>query len=232
VLEILLQFGGEIDVRDLSGMTPLSWACCHNHAKTVSLLLARGADSSAVDHRGSNCACLAAEKEDMEEGVFRALAHAGGDLNAPLPNGDTPLHVALKGGHRGTAIALLRSGSDMMRTNLKGRRAIDCAASTQLQYAIKKEAGKRDVMISYLHSHAAFAEKIKASLEANQITTWFDVMDPSGIGGGAVWREEIATGILNASVVLCILSNDYPRSQWCMKELALAKQCTPPISSP
>lgn len=56
-----------------------------------------------------------------------------------------------------------------------------------------------------------------------------DTTGPSGIGAGAVWREEIARGIMNAAVVLCILTEDYASSKWCMKELALAKQCGRPI---
>lgn len=54
-------------------------------------------------------------------------------------------------------------------------------------------------------------------------------MDPSGIGGGSVWREEIARGIKNAAMVVCILTEDYARSEWCLKELALAKESGTPI---
>lgn len=54
-------------------------------------------------------------------------------------------------------------------------------------------------------------------------------MDPSGIGGGAVWREEIARGIKNAVMVVCIFTEDYAQSEWCLKELALAKSLGVPI---
>jgi hypothetical protein len=54
-------------------------------------------------------------------------------------------------------------------------------------------------------------------------------VDPSGIGGGSVWREEIARGIQNAALVVCILTEDYTQSEWCLKELALAKECGTPI---
>ncbi|RHZ42872.1 hypothetical protein DYB26_013780, partial [Aphanomyces astaci] len=68
-----------------------------------------------------------------------------------------------------------------------------------------------------------FALQLRQSLEDNFLTTWMDLMDPTGIGGGAVWRDEIASGIKHAAVVLCVLSETYPVSQWCMKELAFAK---------
>lgn len=71
--------------------------------------------------------------------------------------------------------------------------------------------------------------KIRKSLEAANVTTWLDLMDPTGIGGGSVWREEIARGIANAAVVLCLLTKDYPESEWCLKELAYAKQVGTPV---
>ncbi|KAF0758401.1 hypothetical protein AaE_003952 [Aphanomyces astaci] len=73
------------------------------------------------------------------------------------------------------------------------------------------------------HAFSEFALQLRQSLEDNFLTTWMDLMDPTGIGGGAVWRDEIASGIKHAAVVLCVLSETYPVSQWCMKELAFAK---------
>lgn len=54
-------------------------------------------------------------------------------------------------------------------------------------------------------------------------------MDPSGIGGGAVWREEIARGITSAVLVVAIITEDYPKSEWCLKELAVAREVGTPI---
>ncbi|KAE9204245.1 hypothetical protein PF005_g13871 [Phytophthora fragariae] len=73
------------------------------------------------------------------------------------------------------------------------------------RFEIKRAAGTRDVMISYTHSHMEFALKLRKSLEDANITVWLDLMDPSGIG------------------------EDYAHSEWCLKELALAKQVGTPI---
>ncbi|KAI9915534.1 hypothetical protein PsorP6_008084 [Peronosclerospora sorghi] len=54
-------------------------------------------------------------------------------------------------------------------------------------------------------------------------------MSRSGIDGGAVWREEIARGITNCSLVLSILCHGYSKSEWCLKELALAKMLRKPL---
>ncbi|KAI9912674.1 hypothetical protein PsorP6_005355 [Peronosclerospora sorghi] len=50
-----------------------------------------------------------------------------------------------------------------------------------------------------------------------------------GIDGGAVWREKIARGITNCSLVLSIVCHGYSKSEWCLKELALAKLLRKPL---
>ncbi|RHY49038.1 hypothetical protein DYB30_011227, partial [Aphanomyces astaci] len=95
--------------------------------------------------------------------------------------------------------------------------------------AVKKEAGARDVMISYTHAHAPVAKGVRDFLvEHARMTCWMDTMDPSGIGGGAVWREEIARGIFHAKVVVAVVCDGYSRSEWCLKELAFARLARTP----
>ncbi|KAI9916342.1 hypothetical protein PsorP6_018147 [Peronosclerospora sorghi] len=112
----------------------------------------------------------------------------------------------------------------MMITNEGGKRAVDCTTSTELKLLLKKEAGTHKIMISYTHSHAHFAARVRKYLESQeQLTCWMYTMDPSGIGGGDVWREEIARGITNCSLVLSIVCHGYTKSEWCLKEQALDK---------
>ncbi|KAJ0403094.1 hypothetical protein ATCC90586_001272 [Pythium insidiosum] len=170
-----------------------------------------------------------AEARSIKSEVIHKLVEKGADINDALPNGDTPLHLAMKDENLASALTLVQLGASIMTTNSVGLRPIDCTTSTQLQFEVKNAAGNRDVMISYTHSHSEFALKLRKSLENAKITTWLDQMDPSGIGGGSVWREEIADGIRNASLVVCILTEDYAKSEWCLKELALAKECGKPI---
>ncbi|KAI9918869.1 hypothetical protein PsorP6_011736 [Peronosclerospora sorghi] len=85
-------------------------------------------------------------------------------------------------------------------------------------------------MISFTHSHAHFAARLREHLESQeQLTCWMDTMDPSGIGGVAVWREEIARGITNCSLVLSIVCHGYTKSEWCLIELALTKLLRKPV---
>ncbi|TMW66798.1 hypothetical protein Poli38472_014110 [Pythium oligandrum] len=228
---VLLKRGATVDARDRYGRTPLHWAARNNHAKVVAVLLNHNADPMATDNDGVPVLSFAAEADGVTVDVVASLLAAGADARYQHPeSGDTALHIALQRENRATAMSLIKCGSNMMLTNYAGRRAVDCTTSTELQFALKKEAGSRDVMISYTHSHFAFAQQVREYLEEHcALTCWMDTMDPSGIGGGAVWREEIARGIHNCSLVLSIVCGGYTKSEWCLKELAFAKFIHKPV---
>lgn len=227
-VNILLKYKADPNFSDRFGRTALHWAMRRNEKEIVRLLLEWGAGPSWPDCQEETPIVTAASAHHIDKDLFLLLVNHGADINYQLPNGDTAMHVAMKKENRGTALSLLECGANIMVTNREGFRPLDCTTSTELQFVIKKAAGNRDVMISYTHSHTEFATKLRQTLEQANITTWLDIMDPTGIGGGSVWREEIARGISNAAVVLCILTEDYPKSEWCLKELAYAKQVGTP----
>lgn len=245
-VEMLLKYGADVDVRDIQG-DPLLCICAAGTCASPS----SAAFSSDAHHRGENGRRRRDDIGDSNGGgrgdqrqefsvsqiaktldpdIFEMLQNCGIDLMATREaNGDTALHVALRRNNEATAILFIRAGMSLTAVNYVGQRAMDCTMSSSLRYAIKKEAGHRDVMISYCHSHSALARKVRDALEAAYITTWIDSMDPSGITGGSVWRQEIAQGIRSSALVLALLTSDYPESQWCMKELAFAKMHNVPI---
>ncbi|KAF1786451.1 Ankyrin repeat-containing domain [Phytophthora cactorum] len=211
-VSMLLDSGSDPDFQDIFGRSPLHWAARVNKPEVVRLLLTKGADVNLRDYRDHTPLLCAASSKNVSVDLFDSLVQHGADIDDRLPNGDTALHIAMKCEQKGTALALLDAGADVMETNRDGYRPVDCTTSTQLQFEIKQAAGDRD-----------FALKIRDSLERANITSWLDLMDPTGIGGGSVWREEIARGIKNAEVIICLYTEDYPVSEWCLKELALAK---------
>ncbi|CAI5736369.1 unnamed protein product [Hyaloperonospora brassicae] len=229
-VEALLAGRADPNFQDVRGRSPLHWAAQLNKLDVVRSLLRAKADPNLLDGDLKTPLMCAASARNVSRELFRELTSAGGDIGYQLPTtGDTVLHVAVREENEASALAALACGADLMRMNKEGLRPLDCTLSTRLLFGLKRAAGQRDVMISYTHSHQEFALKLRQSLEEANVTTWLDLMDPSGIGGGAVWREEIARGITNASVVLCILTEDYAASEWCLKELALAKQVGTPI---
>ncbi|ETV83119.1 hypothetical protein, variant [Aphanomyces astaci] len=229
-VDVLIQGGADPNFQDARGRSPLHWAVRNNKVDAVQVLLVNGADANLQDVKGMTPVICAAFAERVHPDLLRALVEFGGDINFQLKSsGDTALHIAIKHEKQDTATALVGCGASIMATNHAGFRAIDIATSTALQFAIKSAAGHRDVMISYTHSHAQVALKLRQSLEAVNITAWLDTMDPSGIGGGSVWREEIAKGISNATLLVAIITEDYTRSEWCLKELATAKQVGTPV---
>ncbi|OWZ24438.1 Transient receptor potential Ca2 channel [Phytophthora megakarya] len=229
-VDLLLAAGADPNFQDVCGRSPLHWAAKLNKLEVVRSLVRANGDPNLADGEFLTPLMCATSAMNVSRELFSELTAAGGDIGYQLPTtGDTALHIAVREENETSALAALASGGDLMRMNNEGLRPLDCTTSTRLLFELKRAAGQRDVMISYTHSHLEFARKLRQSLEEANVTTWLDLMDPSGIGGGAVWREEIARGITNASVVLCILTEDYASSEWCLKELALAKQVGTPI---
>ncbi|GMF15519.1 unnamed protein product [Phytophthora lilii] len=246
-VEALLECGADVNVRDAQG-DPLLCICAAGACASIK----RGAKTAAGkrdklgddrvqddafdeggDEEGGLGAMLNGHRSlarGLDPRIFQLLLDNGVDLHATrTSNGDSALHVALRRRNQTAAVLFVRAGLSLTAVNLLGQRAIDCARSPALRFAVKKEAGQRDVMISYSHAHAPLARKIRDALERQRVTTWIDTMGPTGITGGSVWRQEIARGIQSSALVLAVLTKDYPQSQWCMKELAFAKMQNIPV---
>lgn len=58
--------GSNIEDKDRDNFTPLLLAAVYGHAKTVELLLERGADTSAEDKNDKTAVFLAAEENKLE----------------------------------------------------------------------------------------------------------------------------------------------------------------------
>lgn len=149
--QILLDYNADPNAVDRIGRTPLHWAARKNELGIIQMLMEYGAEANATDHEDMTPIICAATAKDISKDVILELVNRGADVNYQLPqSGDTALHIAMKMESRGTALSLLDCGADIQRTNADGFRPVDCTTSTELQFAVKKAAGNRDVMIRYV----------------------------------------------------------------------------------
>ncbi len=91
-VRILLALGADPNV-GAGDQTPLHAAASGGAAGVVELLIAKGADVNAKDHRGRTPLHNAAAMPIT--GTFELLIANGADVNAKDESGETPLHVAL-----------------------------------------------------------------------------------------------------------------------------------------
>lgn len=110
------------------GFFPLGLAAFFGHAAAVKLLLARGADVTAVAKNPMKVQALhsAAASHDLD--VVKALVEAGAPVNTGQQEGWTPLHEAARHGDLEIARVLLAKGADPKRPNDNGVSAIGLAA--------------------------------------------------------------------------------------------------------
>ena len=131
-LKALLVAGAKVNVAEENqGQTPLMYAAGENHANAVKVLIEGGADVNAkskplvwpefkfntggmiytLQPVGGWSAAMYAARAGAIDAV-RALADAGADLNAPDPDGTTPLILAVVNAKFDTAVALLEKGAN------------------------------------------------------------------------------------------------------------------------
>jgi ankyrin repeat protein len=100
----------EIDQRDLSGRTPLSWATENGQEATVKLLLDTGkVDADSKDECGRTP--LSRATENGQEAIAKLLLDTGKvNVDSKNKDGRTPLWWAAGNGHKATAKLLLDTG--------------------------------------------------------------------------------------------------------------------------
>ncbi|RQM21721.1 hypothetical protein B5M09_001513 [Aphanomyces astaci] len=170
VVEALLLHRATVDFTDRMGRTPLHWAARHNQVGAINALLSNHANPICLDDSNMTPLDVGSHSGTLREPAIRSLVSCGSlNINGAYC-GDTPLHLALKQGHKEAALALIACGADIYQTNRDGRRAIDCCISAELQYSIKKASGSVDVYVSYDPPYYAFAKAVCDSVETNFIS--------------------------------------------------------------
>ncbi|GLD94384.1 hypothetical protein PINS_up002995 [Pythium insidiosum] len=214
----------DVNARDAMGRTALHWALRHNHVQTASVLLTAGADPLVHDHIGLLPLGCGAESGLLSGAMVDLFVQHRVDMNARMMRtGDTPLHLALRNGHRESALALIERGdADVNCLNNEGLRAIECCASADLQFAVKVSSKWVDVVLSFDAPYRSFAERVKRSIEENHITVFMRESDDDGAGMG------MGTGTASDGRDIPD-SRRMEASKTSMEELAYAKEVQVPV---
>jgi len=145
IATLLVESGARVDARTALGCTPLHFAAESGDLKCICLLIRNGADPSALANDGKSLLHRAAEKgRDMA--VSWLLSALKAKLAVADADGNTPLHLAARAGHRQVAsfLARLPEGREILNShNLKGETPADIAGDDEMKALLRQEPAKR-----------------------------------------------------------------------------------------
>ncbi|KAL2814093.1 ankyrin repeat-containing domain protein [Aspergillus cavernicola] len=131
LINLLINHGADVEMRDFLGNTPLHLACAAGNQQAVELVLRAGADVNSMLNDGAAGIHGAAERGEVgiEErvGIMAVLIRYGADVDVKDGDGDTVLHLVCRGGWKGAVGMMLRSGADVEVKDRDGLTAVELA---------------------------------------------------------------------------------------------------------
>lgn len=209
----------DVEILDSRGDTPLHVSAERDLEGCCRILLDAGAKPDKKNNDGKTPIHIAVENRSME--VLSEIVESSISNKSAIDNvGNTPLHYAVHLEHFEMAKYLIERAAQPQILDKSGKTALDYCSRSQASY-FKSVAQKNDVFISYAHVDIVFAEKIKEYLESFAIKCW---MDTARLEAGSDWRLDIGNGVLNSRLILFVGSRASVVSDWCIKELHMAKK--------
>ncbi|XP_076683796.1 uncharacterized protein LOC143376905 [Andrena cerasifolii] len=129
VAELLLNYGADVNGKDVNGETPLHSASDCGYEKIVELLLQRGAKINAITkHDSMTPLHIAAARGELE--TVKVLLKLGASIDLTDRHGLTALHLATLKGQEEIVSTLLDHGSDFTITSRTNYTALGFAVRT------------------------------------------------------------------------------------------------------
>lgn len=125
VIDVLVQNGAEIELRDQFGYTPLALAVLQGHEEAAARLLEGRANPHARDNEGTSIFYIAARQGYVA--IVDLLLRQGLHPEDGIVNGLAALHVAALNGHLNVVETLVDGGAHLWIQDPIGRTALDYA---------------------------------------------------------------------------------------------------------
>lgn len=135
IVEMLLNFGADVNALDDEGETPLMRLDDDADAELVRLLIKHGAKINVVDNNGNTALISAAEYADAK--ILQVLMESGADVNAQNKHGKTALMEAAYEDNFANVQTLVLGGANVNLKNNDGETALDLTSDEKIEEFLK-----------------------------------------------------------------------------------------------
>ena len=136
--ELLLERGANIEAKDIYGFTPLHLAAFNNNQETVKLLLKKGAEINATDHRRGDTPLHGSIRDWRSPEIIKDLLNVGTNLEIRNTNGKTAKDIAQE--ERYFQALRLIEAEEQRREDFYAGRGSECAELQALTSLFGDEA--------------------------------------------------------------------------------------------
>ncbi|XP_071085033.1 serine/threonine-protein phosphatase 6 regulatory ankyrin repeat subunit A-like [Haliotis cracherodii] len=127
IVEYIISHGSvDMTSTDKEGQTPIMVAAKNGHKNVFDLLVDKRCSLTTVDDSGRNilhCACVGGNVQIVE----CIISHGSVDLTSTDKEGQTPIMVAAKNGHKNVFDLLVNKGCSLTTVDNSGRNILHCA---------------------------------------------------------------------------------------------------------
>ena len=132
---LLVAPGIDVNLPNQQGETPLMMAAIKGNLELVKKLVARGADVNREGWTPLHYAASAGLEHSVD--IARYLLEEHAYIDAPSPNGSTPLMLAAQYSSEGMVKLLIEEGADVSLRNQQGQTAVDFARRSERDFMVQ-----------------------------------------------------------------------------------------------